>query len=74
MLDAYCQSAAHLITNHFEHYDLTRQAQIPKNFVFRDSIELYLKFLKIIFHRELKINYPENRTIFPISNTIKFFL
>ena len=55
--DAYYQSAEHLMTNHFEHYDSSQQAEMPQNFLFRHSIELYLKSLIIIFHRELKINY-----------------
>ncbi|HSC54273.1 MAG TPA: hypothetical protein VLC98_11645 [Phnomibacter sp.] len=55
--DAYYQSAEHLMTNHFEHYDVTQQAEMPQNFLFRHSIELYLKSLIIIFHRTLKINY-----------------
>lgn len=55
--DAYYQSAEHLMNNHFEHYDVTQQVEMPQNFLFRHSIELYLKSLIIIFHRILKINY-----------------
>jgi hypothetical protein len=55
--DSYYASAEHLMTNHFEHYDSTQQAEMPQNFLFRHSIELYLKSLIIIFHRKLKINY-----------------
>lgn len=55
--NAYYKSAEHLMTNHFEYYDSTQQAEMPQNFLFRHSIELYLKSLIIIFHRELKINY-----------------
>jgi hypothetical protein len=53
--DSYYKSAEHLMTNHFEFYDSTQQAEMPQNFLFRHSIELYLKSLIIIFHRELKI-------------------
>ncbi|TDW52723.1 hypothetical protein EV144_1011415 [Flavobacterium sp. 270] len=55
--DSYYHSAEHLMNNHFEHYDLTQQAEMPQNFLFRHAIELYLKSLIIIFHRELKIDY-----------------
>ncbi len=55
--DAYYESAEHLMNNHFEYYDTTQQAEMPQNFLFRHSIELYLKSLIIIFHRNLKINY-----------------
>jgi hypothetical protein len=55
--DAYYTSAEHLMTNHFKNYDSTAQAEMPQNFLFRHSIELYLKSLIIIFHRKLKINY-----------------
>lgn len=55
--DSYYESAEHLMTNHFEDYDITQQAEMPQNFLFRHSIELYLKSLIIIFHRKLRINY-----------------
>lgn len=55
--DSYYASAEHLMTNHFETYDSTQQAEMPQNFLFRHSIELYLKSLIIIFHRTLKISY-----------------
>lgn len=55
--DSYYKSAEHLMTNHFEHYDVTQQAEMPQNFLYRHAIELYLKSLIIIFHRKLKINY-----------------
>jgi len=55
--DAYYKSAEHLQANHFEHYDSTQQAELPQNFLYRHTIELYLKSLIIIFHRKLKINY-----------------
>ncbi|WP_073487809.1 hypothetical protein [Flavobacterium sp. CF108] len=55
--DSYYHSAEHLMTNHFEHYDLTQQVEMPQNFLFRHSIELYLKSLIIIFHKELNIDY-----------------
>ncbi|SHF83202.1 hypothetical protein SAMN05443549_101503 [Flavobacterium fluvii] len=55
--DSYYKSAEHLMTNHFEHYDATQQAEMPQNFLFRHCIELYLKSLIIIFHKKLEINY-----------------
>ncbi len=55
--DAYYESAEHLMNNHFKNYDTTQQAEMPQNFLFRHSIELYLKSLIIIFHRSLQINY-----------------
>lgn len=55
--DSYYHSAEHLMNNHFENYDVTQQAEMPQNFLFRHSIELYLKSLIIIFHKQLKINY-----------------
>lgn len=54
---SYYHSAEHLMNNHFENYDVTQQAEMPQNFLFRHSIELYLKSLIIIFHKKLKINY-----------------
>lgn len=55
--DAYYHSAEHLMTNHFENYDSTQQAEMPQNFLFRHAIELYLKSLIIIFHFKLNLNY-----------------
>ena len=55
--DSYYKSAEHLMINHFEHYDITQQAEMPQNFLYRHSIELYLKSLIIIFHRKLKLDY-----------------
>ena len=55
--DAYYKSAEHLMNNHFEHYNITQQAEMPQNFLFRHSIELYLKSLIIIFHKKLEIDY-----------------
>lgn len=57
--DSYYKSAEHLRTNHFEFYDATQQAEMPQNFLFRHSIELYLKSLIIIFHKKLKIDYGD---------------
>lgn len=55
--DAYYKSAEHLMQNHFEHYDVTQQAEMPQNFLFRHTIELYLKSLIILFHKKLEIDY-----------------
>ena len=55
--DAYKKSAEFLETNDFEHFNITQQAEMPQNYLFRHSIELYLKSLILIFHRKLKINY-----------------
>lgn len=55
--DSYYKSAEHLMNNHFKFYDITQQVEMPQNFLFRHSIELYLKFLIIIFHRKLNIDY-----------------
>jgi len=55
--DSYHKSAEHLMDNHYEHYDVTQQAEMPQNFLFRHAIELYLKSLIIIFHRKLNIDY-----------------
>jgi hypothetical protein len=55
--DAYYASAEHLRNNHFENYDATQQAEMPQNFLYRHSIELYLKSLIVIFHKKLKIDY-----------------
>lgn len=55
--DAYYQSAEHLRLNPFETYNSTPQAEMPQSFLYRHSIELYLKSLIIIFHRQLKLNY-----------------
>jgi len=57
--DSYYKSAEHLMNNHYEHYDITQQAEMPQNFLFRHSIELYLKSLIIIFHKKLKIDYGD---------------
>ncbi|MGA0558306.1 hypothetical protein ACO2Q8_16725 [Larkinella sp. VNQ87] len=56
--ESYFRSAEHLRENKFEHYEITQQAEMPQNFLYRHSIELYLKSLIIIFHKELQINYP----------------
>lgn len=55
--DAYYKSAEHLMNNRFEHFDVAQQAEMPQNFLFRHAIELYLKSLIIIFHKQLKIPY-----------------
>ena len=55
--DAYKKSADFLQTNNFEHFNITQQAEMPQNYLYRHSIELYLKSLIIIFHRKLNINY-----------------
>ncbi|WP_306349887.1 hypothetical protein [Flavobacterium sp. '19STA2R22 D10 B1'] len=55
--DAYYKSAEHLMQNHFEHYDVTQQAEMPQNFLFRHTIELYLKSLIILFHKKLELDY-----------------
>ncbi|HBS88055.1 MAG: hypothetical protein A2W91_09925 [Bacteroidetes bacterium GWF2_38_335] len=55
--DAYFKSAEHLLNNHFENYDSTQQAEMPQNYLYRHSIELYLKSLIIIFHRKLKLDF-----------------
>ncbi len=55
--DSYYKSAEHLFANHYEFYDSTQQAQMPENFLYRHSIELYLKSLIIIYHQKLQINY-----------------
>ncbi len=55
--DSYYKSAVHLMTNRFECYDVTPQAEMPQNFLYRHAIELYLKSLIIIFHRKLRIDY-----------------
>jgi len=55
--DAYYKSAQHLETSHFEDYDSTQQVEMPQSFLYRYSIELYLKSLIIIFHKILKIDY-----------------
>lgn len=55
--DAYYKSAEHLMENHFEHYDVTQQAEMPQNYLFRHTIELYLKSLIILFHKKLEIDY-----------------
>jgi hypothetical protein len=57
--DSYYKSAEQLMNNHYEHYSITQQAEMPQNFLFRHSIELYLKSLIIIFHKQLKINYGD---------------
>lgn len=58
--DSYYKSAEHLFSNHFKEYDFTQQAEMPQNFLYRHSIELYLKSLIIIFHRKLKLGYGTN--------------
>lgn len=55
--DAYYKSAEHLLQHPFEHYDMTQQAEMPQNYLYRHAIELYLKSLIIIFHRTLRIDY-----------------
>ena len=55
--DSYYKSAEHLMNNHYEYYDITQQVEMPQNFLFRHSIELYLKSLIIIFHKKLNLNY-----------------
>ena len=57
--DSYYKSAEHLRESHYEHYDITQQAEMPQNFLFRHSIELYLKSLIIIFHKTLQIDYGD---------------
>lgn len=50
--DSYYNSAEQLMIDKVE-----PQSEMPQNFLFRHSIELYLKSLIIIFHRKLKIDY-----------------
>tara|TARA_B100000780_G_C21102941_1_gene445211 strand:+ start:1277 stop:2023 length:747 start_codon:yes stop_codon:yes gene_type:complete len=57
--DSYYNSAMHLTDNHYENYSVTQQAEMPENFLFRHSIELYIKSLIIIFHKSLKLNYGD---------------
>jgi len=58
--DSYFKSAEHLKNNHHDHYDVTQQRDMPENFLFRHSIELYLKSLIVIFHKKLEINYDQD--------------
>lgn len=57
--DSYYKSAEQLMISHYEHYEITQQAEMPQNFLFRHSIELYLKSLIIIFHKKLKLDYGD---------------
>lgn len=55
--NAYYKSAEHLTANPFEYYNVTQQAEMPQNFLYRHAIELYLKSLIVIFHKTLNIEY-----------------
>lgn len=55
--DSYYKSAEHLYKDPYEYFNLTQQAEMPQSFLYRHSIELYLKSLIIIFHKQLNINY-----------------
>src|ERR1700730_6119769 len=57
--DAYYETGEHLRLHPIPNHDTTSQVDMPENFIFRHSIELYLKSMIIILHRELKINYGE---------------
>jgi hypothetical protein len=55
--DAYYKTGEHLRSSPIPNHDVTSQVDMPENFLFRHSIELYIKSLIILFHRELRINY-----------------
>lgn len=58
--DSYFKSAEFLQSNHYEHYKITPQKEMPQNFLFRHAIELYLKSLIVVFHKKLEINYDQD--------------
>lgn len=55
--ESYYKSAEFLYETHYEHYESTQQREAPQNYLYRHSIELFLKSLIIIFHKKLQINY-----------------
>ena len=54
--DSYYHSAEHLIENKSAVKTMT-QLEMPINFLYRHSIELFLKSLIITFHKQLKLPY-----------------
>lgn len=58
--EAYYKSADFMNSHHYEFYESTQQREMPQNFLFRHSIELFLKSLIIIFHKKLKIHYDQD--------------
>lgn len=58
--DSYHTSAEYLMLNK-DSLAVIQQAGMPMNFLFRHSIELYLKSLIIIMHKALKLPYGEKR-------------
>lgn len=54
--DAYYHSAEHLFENR-KQVKILQQVEMPMNFLYRHSIELFLKSLIIIFHKQLELPY-----------------
>ncbi|MDL2330650.1 hypothetical protein LJC62_01375 [Odoribacter sp. OttesenSCG-928-A06] len=54
--DSYYNSAEYLFENK-ENIKAISQVEMPMNFLYRHSIELFLKSLIIIFHKRLKLPY-----------------
>jgi len=56
--ESYYLSAEHLYENR-ENIKAFQQVEMPANYLYRHSIELFLKSLIIIFHRRLKIPFDK---------------
>lgn len=56
--DSYYHSAEYLFTNKRK-IKTFQQVEMPINYLYRHSIELFLKSLIIIFHKQLKIPYSD---------------
>jgi len=54
--EAYYNSAEHLYDNK-ENIKTVQQVEMPTNYLYRHSIELFLKSLIIIFHKRLQLPY-----------------
>ena len=54
--ESYYHSANFLFDNQ-EHLGFHQQKEAPTNYLYRHSIELFLKSLIILFHKKLKISY-----------------
>jgi hypothetical protein len=54
--EAYYSSAQYLFDNK-ENIKSVQQVEMPTSYLYRHSIELFLKSLIIIFHKRLKLNY-----------------
>ncbi|MEZ7507336.1 hypothetical protein [Flavobacterium sp. Arc2] len=57
--DADIKSADFLQTNNFDHFNITQPTEIPQNYLYRHSTELYLKSLPITAKGSLGLQSPQ---------------